>query len=342
MDTRGSAVARIRGKLHLDELFRLNDFIWNVENESIEIDFKEYQHSSIFDLVFLAHQFSNIQLRKRIKIIAKNHEHMAYAKGMNFFLVSGADWAVEVNPSEGDGFSYIPIQKIDCDVRELGLDQVTMNEEIDRRARNLAKVLLHVGSGRALDTIQYTLREIIRNIFEHSGASYFLIAGQYYPKHKNVQIVICDNGQGVQNSLRFNKPFSKLNDREALNIALMPGVSGNARALSSPRASEWQNSGYGLYMMSRLARHQGIMTIISGSHAIHLDRQNDQVRTKQDFEVSNFRGTLIRIGISLDDEDISGKLKIWGDEGKLIAANIAGAKQITASTASLLLRRDFN
>lgn len=334
-------VCRIVGRLSTAELIAWNDFIWSAEADELIIDFSGYTHSSIFDLVFMAHQLRSIQKKKNIKIEAKNHEHMTWARGMNFFSVSGSDWASSFTPKSGDGFNYIPITVVNCATKGGLITRREMNERIDGEAATIAKVLLHLGSGAVYDTIQYTFREIIRNIFEHSAATNFIIAGQYYPQHKNVQIVIADNGQGIPNSLRWNKAFSHLSDKDALNIALMPGVSGNAAALSTAPSDIWQNSGYGLYMISRLARHRGILNVISGKNGIFL-RQSDSAKdAKENMAVSNFSGTLIRIGLPVDDEDLAPKLRIWAEEGKDIARDIAGAKLLNASAASLLLRRDF-
>lgn len=332
---------RIVGRLTTAELIAWNDFIWSVDADQITIDFSGYIHSSIFDLVFMAHQLRALQMKKSIKVEAIHHEHMTWAKGMNFFAVSGSDWASTFSPRSGDGFNYIPITVINCASNGGVVTRREMNERIDGEAATIAKVLLHLGSGPAYDTIQYTFREIIRNIFEHSGAKTFIIAGQYYPQHRNVQIVIADNGQGIPNSLRWNKAFSHLSDKDALNIALMPGVSGNASALSSAPADIWQNSGYGLYMISRLARHRGILNIISGKNGIFLRQTDNDRDAKENMAISNFSGTLIRIGLPVDDEDLAPKLRLWAEEGKEIARDIAGAKLLNASAASLLLRRDF-
>jgi len=325
----------------ISELIALNDFLWACRADKIEIDFAKYSHSSIFDLTFLTHQFRQIQLNKRIKIEAINHDHMGWARGMNFFSASGSDWASSIEVHRGDGITYIPITIVECTPNGAVMTLAAMNEEIDRKAAHLARVLLHLGSGPAYDSIQYALREIIRNIFEHSSASSFLMSGQYYPSRKDVQIVICDNGQGIPNALRWNKSFKNLNDKDALNLALMPGVSGNERAMTLHRHDIWQNSGYGLYMMSRLARNEGMMTVFSGNQAVHINNSEGEIRSKENFNVSNFKGTLIRLGIHITEDDLSEKLKIWADEGKKIASEIRGAKQISASAASLLLRKDF-
>lgn len=338
----------IHGRLSTQNLVEWNTFIWTIKADHILIDFSGYKHSSLFELVFMAHQMRAAQLKRNIKIEAIGHDHMTWAKGMNFFTVSGTDWALNLKQNHGDGFNYIPLTVIDCTSKGGYISLKEMNEKIDAEAAIIARVLLHFGSGSAYDTIQYTFREIIRNIYEHSGARSFIIAGQYYPNHRNVQIVIADNGQGIPNSLRCNKAFSNLDDREALNMALMPGVSGNAKALSSNPADIWQNSGYGLYMISRLARDRGILDVISGNSGVFLKKSEDQYAAKSNLSISNFSGTLIRIGIQVEggirpaEEDLALKLRRWAEEGKEIAKDIRGAKTLNASAASLLLRRDFD
>lgn len=336
-----TATACIKGRMNLRELIAINDRIWAENAKKIYLDFSEYKHSSIFDLVFIAHQISYVQKKRNIRIEAIGHDHMTWANGMNFFAVSGTDWGSHIQRRTGDDFNYIPITEISCRSEGRALTRTEMNEQIDLQSAKIAQVLLHQGSGGAYDMIQYAFREIIRNIFEHSGARRFLIAGQYYPKHRNVQIVIADDGQGIPNSLRFNKKFEGLPDKDALTVSLMPGVSGNAEALSSAPANIWQNSGYGLYMVSRIARNMGIFNVISGSYSIFLRNNNDPDDSKENMTISNFCGTLIRLGVPIDDESFAAKLKRWADEGKELAKNISGAKTINASAASLLLRRDF-
>jgi hypothetical protein len=55
----------------------------------------------------LAHQFRALQKKKSKKIDLINHEHMSWARGMNFFTVSGADWGAEIQANRGDGFNYM-------------------------------------------------------------------------------------------------------------------------------------------------------------------------------------------------------------------------------------------
>ncbi len=327
------------------ELLAWNDRLWSIPDETeIVLDFRDVQFSFIFALTFMAHQIRSIQLkRKGTKVNARNTSHLTWVEGMNFFLASGIDWGSKLQARVGDGFNYIPITLIDCRSGSQRRDLVEMNEDIDREAEKIAHVLLHLGSGSTFDTIQYAFREIIRNVYEHSGSRVILIAGQYYPANKNAQIIIADSGMGIPNSLRFNPAFKDLSDPDALNLALMPGVSGNARALATPSANIWQNSGYGLYLTTRLARNSGFFRIISSSAVVELSRGTDPQRSKRNYRIGNFHGTMIRLGLDLSSkENFGARLARYAEEGKEIAREIKGAKVLDASTASLLLRRDFD
>lgn len=121
----------------------------------------------------------------------------------------------------------------------------------------------------------------------------------------------------------------------------MPGVSGNAKAMTQERKNIWQNSGCGLYMMTRLARNNGLMTVVSGKSMTHIINSPNEKLSKNNYVISNFSGTLIRLGIHLSHDDLEKRLKAWAEERKKYASSIDGAVQIDASADSLLLRRDF-
>ena len=73
---------------------------------------------------------------------------------------------------------------------------------------------------------------------------------------------------GVYNSLIGNPGFKNIEERDALHFACLPGVSGNAQAMRERSSGNpWRNSGYGLYMTSRLCRNDGDFLVISSNHA---------------------------------------------------------------------------
>ncbi|NKX44868.1 hypothetical protein [Roseicyclus persicicus] len=92
------------------------------------------------------------------------------------------------------------------------------------------------------DTLSYSIREIVRNTAEHSEAPELLICAQYWPSRKEVEVGFADAGIGIMSSLRRNPDFAELDERQAIQAALMPGVSGNPFA--GMGTDIWQNSGY--------------------------------------------------------------------------------------------------
>lgn len=139
-------------------------------------------------------------------------------------------------------------------------------EIIEARARELSGVLTQTDSGPLFDTLSYAIREIIRNTVEHSGAEAVLLCAQHWPTRQEVEVGIADAGVGIQQGLANNHSYRDLTNRDALQTALMPGVSGNPQA---GRGQEvWQNSGYGLYMTNRICRNGGRFMICSGDSPI--------------------------------------------------------------------------
>lgn len=106
-------VAKIKGKLQLIDLIALYDYMCSINHEKLILDFNDYIRSSIFDLTFLASQIRAIQLKKKIRVDAIFHENMLWSKGMNFFSVSGTDWASQVIANHGDGVSFIAITVVE-------------------------------------------------------------------------------------------------------------------------------------------------------------------------------------------------------------------------------------
>ena len=114
----------------------------------------------------------------------------------------------------------------------------------------------------------------------------------------------------------------------------MPGISGNPHA--GRGNDQWNNSGYGLYMTSRICRNGGSFLLCSGGTGIELSQEG-----KHTFD-SDFQGTAIRLVI--DTANLSAlreRLQQFAAQGRVAAAQIAGANVNVASTASQMLTRDF-
>ena len=105
-------------------------------------------------------------------------------------------------------------------------------------------------------------RELVSNIFDHSGASRSGIAG-YSVINNELEIVVADRGIGVLDSLRTSPEFHSLRDSgEALEAALTDGTSRFGRA--SGHGGGFRDLFRGLLNLSSALRFR------SGDHALSI------------------------------------------------------------------------
>lgn len=149
----------------------------------------------------------------------------------------------------------------------------------------LAFMLTQEKVSQVYKTFSYSIREIIRNVFEHSLSESAWICGEYWPSRNNAQIAIMDEGIGILRSLKNNSNYSILkNDKEANNLALEAGVS--CTLGQKQYASQiWQNSGYGLYMAKSLCLKGGFFILSSGEHTIFLKKHTKKNMSLQLMEL---------------------------------------------------------
>ena len=163
---------------------------------------------------------------------------------------------------------------------------------------------------------------------------------QYWPTMDRVEVAILDHGRGIRSSLSQNPYVECSSDKEAINHALMPGVSGTAfKGSKLNRKDIWSNSGYGLYMTSRICRLGGVFFI--GSHSSALRLSSEKKMNKKDYLPFGFEGTALRLTIRPSEAaNLQSRLKHFSEEGARVAAQIRGTI-LKASTASQMLTSDF-
>jgi hypothetical protein len=99
---------------------------------------------------------------------------------------------------------------------------------------------------RPTSMLSYSLRELMRNVFEHSETDSLYYCAQYWPKSSKVEVAVADFGIGIRRALSRNPNFRFDSDKEAREYSLLPSVSGATHRERS--SGTWFNSGYGLYM----------------------------------------------------------------------------------------------
>ncbi|MZR15414.1 hypothetical protein GQE99_20570 [Maritimibacter sp. DP07] len=301
-----------------------------------EFDFGRGRWFPPFSMLLLAIILKRFRdARPDCRCRARNHENHTYAAHLGFFRSFGLQHGNAPGAAPGSD-NYVPITALAVEeIRREAADRwIEVGDVIEGKARELAGVLTRTDQGALFDTLSYSIREIIRNTVEHSEAPELLICAQYWPSRNEVEVGIADAGIGIMNSLRRNPSFAELDERQAVQTALMPGVSGNP--LAGTGSDVWQNSGYGLYMTNRICRSGGKFMICSGHAGIQLTATN-----KTDLE-GNLPGTAIRLLINTNRlTDLREQLQRFHEEGRRAAQTIRGANRNFASTASQMLSVDF-
>ena len=269
---------------------------------------------------------------------AIGYQKNSYASVMAFYKSFGLEYGWE--PGEAAGNSrYIPITRLKTErfytiARE---GEGVVGLAVEAESQRIARVLTQKKAGDLVDTLTYSLREIFRNVVEHSGADCIWYAAQYWPTKNKVEIGILDEGVGIRAALSKNAKYAAVDDHNALHLALQPGVSGVARAeRDHPQASDdpWANSGYGLYMTSAICQRGGCFAIASGRKALFLE--NDSV----EFQDTVYSGTAIRMVLDTSQvENLTKTLDKIRRAGEKLARTGSNGGNLSASMISRMLAR---
>ncbi|MDV5054680.1 ATP-binding protein [Vibrio sp. T13N] len=204
-----------------------------------------------------------------------------YLKHIGFFDFVMMGEGKSVGEAKGSS-SYTAITRIEKPT--LGDDEDALDEwyeSIQSKVRGLAIVISGEKEGQQVNKFyNYALREIVRNVFEHSGANECYVFGQRWSDGK-AEIVIVDEGVGISSSLA--QSYELNNDIEALKFAVKPGVSRTSQF--SRDENIFDNSGFGLYVLTEIARSFGWYAL--GSNTARIVGFNDTICE----ENMNFSGT---------------------------------------------------
>lgn len=277
----------------------IDSFEPNSENEIFEFDFSRVKNCDPFPMLIVANAIRNKRKQYgKHQFIAINCDN-DYAKYMKFYNACGLNLGDSVDASRGNS-NYSCITKLN--IADLYLESQKNLDYIQETLEKKAKVMALVLSRNNIEFqkwMTFVIRELLRNIPEHSKSKTIWYCAQYWPSYDLVELAILDEGIGISNSLNDSYKFRSMynNDYEALQLALEPGVSGTFSSLrKSIGMGDWENSGYGLYMVSQMCVELGASFIIaSGTSAIRMIKENGNIiSTKYN---TSIRGTAVQIRI---------------------------------------------
>lgn len=309
--------------------------------ERLLIDFSNMGRIEPFTMVYVAKHIRDFNRDNiDITVSCSGHKEKDYAANMAFFRAFGLKHGREPNCKDGnERFVPFTILRIQTIVDEASKDWEAEQEVIERRSGHLAQILSREESGNLVDALTFSIREIMRNVLEHSKSRSIEYCAQFWPSYNKVEIAILDNGIGLKESLKANPYVQVECDSDAIQQALMPAISSkNYKGARVDRHDPWHNSGFGLYMINRICRLGGSFLICSGDHGIKLDESG-----KQHINLGHYcKGTTVRLVLNTSKLiELNKMLAVFRDEGYEIAKEMKGVGMYTASAASQMLSRDF-
>ena len=297
-------------------------------------DFSKMQHCHPFGLLLIGNAIrrnkSHYKNSTHKLYISDDSQGNAFAADLGFFQYAGWNHGRKTNLTDY-GIRHIPIKCLS--IKELQVanpDTMVLGDMIDRHAFDLAITLTQDTTSEATKTLQYCLREMIRNTFEHGKTDKIWICGQYWTSRNEAEIALIDEGCGIKSSLLTNRSYRISSDREANKLALQPGASRMFGRKQDPY-DYWQNSGYGLFMASALCGLGGYFILGSGQDVtlVNLDRQTNYT--------ADIRGTAVCMNIKTDSvTNLQSKLNELAEIGARKAKENSGHRILTASKASTI------
>ena len=311
--------------------------------EELIFDFARTKTVEPFGMLVVASEIERcVATHPEAKFTCKNYTHMEYAAHMGFFQSFGLDFGRR--PGEAFGSrNYIPLTFF----RSVALQQAAarhgldVGDEVEAQSKRLSETLAGASEGDVYDTLSYSIREIMRNVVEHAQVDRFGFCAQYWPTKGRAEVAIVDRGIGLRESIKANPHIDASTDKSAINYALMPAVSGKAfkGARNLEKRGPWTNSGFGLYMTSRICRNGGNFFISSGSTGMLLTSGKDGKR----YFNTSLSGTAVRMSIHTKSLDsLPTALAKFRADGLEIQQKYKEIVKIDPSSASLMLSQDFD
>lgn len=313
------------------------------ESDEIEFNFDRTRTVEPFGMLVVASEIEKcMAAHPNAQLTCRNYSHMSYAGHMGFFKSFGLDFGRR--PGEASGSrTYIPLTHYRTETLRDAAETTgrDVGDEVESQSKRLAETLVGQDSGDVFETLSYSIREMMRNVVEHAQIDRFGICAQFWPSKGRAEVAILDRGIGLRESLGPNPHINATDDKSAINYALMPAVSGKAfKGARKIRArGPWANSGFGLYLTSRICRNGGSFFVATGDTGMLLTSGKDGKR----YIKTSLSGTAVRLNIRTENIDsLRGSLERFRTEGYEIQKKYREIVSIDPSSASLMLSQDFD
>lgn len=214
-----------------------------------------------------------------------------YLGYFGFFREIGIDFGRENDGEIRKNFIPIITIKLKSLKKEASEQGLAIQEIIQRKSEEIVKIILPNDryDNEEDQLLAFSLREIIRNCFEHGEARACYVMGQRW-KNGYAELAILDRGIGIQSAL--SKKFAISKTKHALEMAISPGISsGNIDS-----DDYYANSGFGLYITSELCKRYGKFALCSSEGMLNISKS-----AKPTYVTTPPVGTIVRLRMKIDN-----------------------------------------
>jgi hypothetical protein len=201
------------------------------------------------------------QVRAKGIFVGERQSAISYLGHIGFFEYVGVEFGNAPGEARG-GPTYLPLSVIRREALEAEAHGRDLQDVVFEKSRHLAEMVFDDESQQ--DLLAYCFREVIRNVFEHAETDSCTVMAQKYWGDQ-VEVAIADSGRGIQASL--GDEYIGRPPLVALEDAIKPGVT---RVKGAQQSGRWDNTGFGLYVTSRLGRDTGAFTLASSGALLSL------------------------------------------------------------------------
>lgn len=271
----------------------------HVNEAEVQLDFRPVDFVCPYGTLVIAHAIKHFTTRRRVQglkttvLLGNNCPRgaISYLRYFGFFRYINVVGEMEAENAPG-GVKYLPVKILNLESLKTKVGVGQFQDTIEKTSDQLARVIFPNGSEQsAIDMLSYCFRELIRNSFEHANVATCAVMAQRWD-NGIAEVAIADRGIGIYSALC--EAHNIETPDEALIQCLKPGISSGA---GRQTGSKWDNTGFGLYVVSQLGKRYGSFSIISSERFINPAQNTGSLQHVP------LPGTLVKLRVRTEDSE---------------------------------------